>query len=201
MYIRKTKTNNKTTGEAYFTHRLVRGERVQGKVRQITVLNLGRHFPTPQEDWPVLCQRIEQLISAQEILPVSACPDHIERAAQHYAGRLVVRAAVPLAAVDAPGAPAGAVLPAPAPDFQEVDVDSLQLTQPRSVGVEQVGLHALAQLGLIEKLTDLGVNLAGQVWRHAGGHHGQCHRTHGPPGLGVGDASLVATTQCLGGVD
>ena len=65
MYIRKTKTNNKTTGEAYFTHRLVRGERVprgtslrsQGKVRQITVLNLGRHFPTPQEDWPVLSRR------------------------------------------------------------------------------------------------------------------------------------------------
>ena len=25
--------------------RLVRGERIGGKVRQITVLNLGRHFP------------------------------------------------------------------------------------------------------------------------------------------------------------
>ncbi|NMQ28493.1 transposase, partial [Candidatus Accumulibacter phosphatis] len=61
MYIRQTRTNNKVTGEGYFTFRLVRGERVAGKVRQITLLNLGRNFAIKQEDWPVLCRRIEQL--------------------------------------------------------------------------------------------------------------------------------------------
>jgi hypothetical protein len=45
MFIRQTRTRNKITGEGYFTFRLVRGERIGGKVRQITVLNLGRHFP------------------------------------------------------------------------------------------------------------------------------------------------------------
>ncbi len=44
MYIRQTRTNNKVTGEGYFTYRLVRGERIGGKVRQITLLNLGRNF-------------------------------------------------------------------------------------------------------------------------------------------------------------
>ena len=39
MFIRQTRTNNKATGESYFTHRLVRTERIGGKVRQIT---LGR---------------------------------------------------------------------------------------------------------------------------------------------------------------
>ncbi|NMQ27809.1 transposase, partial [Candidatus Accumulibacter phosphatis] len=63
MYIRQTRTNNKVTGEGYFTFRLVRGERVAGKVRQITLLNLGRNFAIKQEDWPVLCRRIEQLPS------------------------------------------------------------------------------------------------------------------------------------------
>ena len=43
MYIRQTRTANKITGEAYFTFRLVRGERIGGRVRQITVLNLGRN--------------------------------------------------------------------------------------------------------------------------------------------------------------
>ncbi len=51
MYIRQTRTNNKATGEGYFTYRLVRGERIAGMVRQITVLNLGRHFPVLQDDW------------------------------------------------------------------------------------------------------------------------------------------------------
>ena len=34
------------------------------------------------------------------------------------------------------------------PDIQRVDVDSLELIRPRSVGVEHVGLWAMDQLGL-----------------------------------------------------
>ena len=40
-------------------------------------------------------------------------------------------------------------------DLQSVDVDSLDLVRPRSVGVEQVGLWALSQLGLVERLAEL----------------------------------------------
>ena len=68
MFIRQTRTNNKATGEAYFTFRLVRGERIAGKVRQVTVLNLGRHFPILQDDWPLLCSRLEQLLNPQSLL-------------------------------------------------------------------------------------------------------------------------------------
>ena len=42
--------------------------------------------------------------------------------------------------------------------MQPVDVDSLRLVRPRSVGVEQVGLWALEQLGLPALLAELGVN-------------------------------------------
>ena len=42
--------------------------------------------------------------------------------------------------------------------MQSVDIDSLELARPRSVGVEQVGLWALAQLGLPDRLAELGVN-------------------------------------------
>ena len=55
--------------------------------------------------------------------------------------------------------PADRVTPEPyVPDYQDVDIDSLQQIQPRSVGVEQVALHALSQVGCIRKLTDLGIN-------------------------------------------
>lgn len=161
MFIRRTRTNNTSTGEAYFTHRLVRGERIGGKVRQITVLNLGRHFPVKQEDWPLLCSRIEQLLQPQDSLLVPDCPAPIERAAQRYAGQLIARATQMEQATDA-DAPAAradaAVSPQTPSDYQEVDISSLQLTQPRSVGVEHLGLHALTQLGLIEKLGELGIN-------------------------------------------
>ena len=43
-------------------------------------------------------------------------------------------------------------------DLQTVAVDSVELTRPRSVGVEQVGRWALEQLGLVELLAELGLN-------------------------------------------
>ena len=39
-----------------------------------------------------------------------------------------------------------------------MDVDSLELARPRSVGVEQAGLWALSQLGLAERMAELGIN-------------------------------------------
>ena len=155
MFIRQTRTNNTATGESYTTHRLVRGERIQGKVRQITLLNLGRHFPIPQEDWPSLCQRIEQMLSGQTSILEPAWPEHIERAAQRYAAALIARTP---AAAQQSGAQAVAAAGSTQRDYAEVDVDSVQLTTPRSVGVEHLGLHALSQLGFPGKLTELGVN-------------------------------------------
>jgi transposase len=154
MFIRQTRTRNAATGEGYFTYRLVRGERTGGKVRQITVLNLGRHFPIKQEDWPLLCTRLEQLLHPQGVLVELQCPESIERTAQRWYGQLVARAPV----VDSPASGQGPPAAGPLPDWHEVDIDSLQQTQPRSVGVEHVALHALAQLGFIDKLTALGVN-------------------------------------------
>jgi transposase len=165
MFIRQTRTNNKITGEGYFTFRLVRGERLGGKVRQITVLNLGRHFSVKQEDWPVLCLRLEQLLHPQDnFLPIP-CSEALEVAAQRYFGQLVERAVPPTLPVADPvelgeaDNPGNAMEPErPLPDFQEVDIDSLQQTQPRSVGVEHLALHALTQVGLVQKLADLGIN-------------------------------------------
>jgi hypothetical protein len=71
MFIRQTRTGNKATGEGYVTYRLVRSERIGGKVRQITLLNLGRHFPIKQEDWPILCSRLEQLVNHTQALIMS----------------------------------------------------------------------------------------------------------------------------------
>ena len=164
MFIRQTHTNNKATGESYTTHRLVRSERTGKHVRQVTLLNLGRHFSVKKEDWPLLCGRIEDILGGQACLKLPL-PDGIEKAAQRYAALLVARAP---AMVDAPAAAptpapdeAPALLaepalaaPVPAKDFHEVDVETLQVLRARSVGVEHVGLHAMEQMGFVKKLGD-----------------------------------------------
>lgn len=145
MYIRQTKTSNATSGEAYFTFRLVASKRIEGKVRQQTLLNLGRTFSLPREQWPVLCSRIEQILSGQmSLAPISTA---IEALAQRYAARLVADSRP----VAAPGESAG-------PVYHEVDVDSLELVRPRSIGVEHAGLAALNWLELPRILEQVGLN-------------------------------------------
>ena len=155
MYVRRTQTRNTATGETYFTHRLVRSERHGQKVRAVTVLNLGRHFPVPREHWPVLCARIEELMHGQAALLPLDGPPSVEAAAQRYAALLLARWGERRAA---PAAGAEATGTALDTDVQAVDVDSLELTRPRAVGVEQVALWAMRAVGFIELLTGLGLS-------------------------------------------
>ena len=84
MYIRRTHTNNSSTGERYYTYRLVASQRVDGKPRQMTLLNLGRHFTVDQDLWASLCVRIEQLLSHQvELLPIENCRQLLKGGATH----------------------------------------------------------------------------------------------------------------------
>ena len=155
MYVRRTQTRSTAIGETYFTHRLVRSERHGQKVRAVTVLNLGRHFPVPQEHWPALCARLEELVYGQEaLLPVDS-PPSVEAAAQRYAALLLARRGE---RQTAPPEFSGTAEAASTADVQSVDVDSLELTRPRSVGVEQVALWAMQAVGFIELLIGLGLS-------------------------------------------
>ena len=162
MFIRKTATRNKSANESYFTFRLVTSERTGKQVRQITLLNLGRQFDLPQDDWPRLCARIEALLAGQAGMLRES--EVIETLAQRYAARLIVAAPGPAAPEPAPpavpSAPSGSPAKSAASDpvFAEVDVTSLQLIQPRSAGVEAAGLAAMDWLGIDPILTDLGFN-------------------------------------------
>ena len=113
MYIRRTHTNNSSTGERYSIYRLVAIQRVEGKLRQMTLLNLGRHFAVDQDLWASLCVRIEQLLSHQtELLPIDL-PLAVEKAAQRIAAQLIEqRAAVSKTALADEGHSSPAVPPA-----------------------------------------------------------------------------------------
>ncbi len=141
--VRRTRTRA-TDGAVYHTHRLVRSERDGGRVRQRTLLNLGRHFDVERDRWPLLCQRVEQVLDGQGELFADA-PPAVEAEAQRIAGQLLARGAAP------PGDDAG---------VEAVAVDSLALSRPRSVGVEHAALWALGELGLPALLESLGVNAA-----------------------------------------
>ena len=144
MFIRQTKTSTSSSGKAYFTYRLVTSERIGKKVRQKTLLNLGRHFDLPREQWPQLCLRLDHILTGQTTL--FDTDEAIEKTAQHIYSQLMASSALNPSCAEVTG-------------FKEVDVDSIEVIKPRSVGAEHVCLEALKELNLPAILDQTGFNM------------------------------------------
>ena len=178
MFIRRTQTRNRISGEPYVTHRLVQSARVGNAIKQTTLLNLGSHFNLPQVHWPALAHRIDELVHGQRSMLDASLPEEVQAFAQRFAAQIIARKppvpslgavpAVPIVPASlAPAASAKAATKAhigPASEagealrYQEVDLDSLELVDPRSVGVEHAALSAMRQCGFEDKLAQLGLN-------------------------------------------
>jgi hypothetical protein len=59
MFIRKSPIKSNKSGGSYFSYRLVESVRVDGKVKQKTLLNLGKHFDVDSTLWHLLTERID----------------------------------------------------------------------------------------------------------------------------------------------
>jgi len=144
MFIRRTAIKSRKSGTgSYFTYRLVETERVDGKVKQHILLNLGRHFCVPENQWKDLVARIKQLLDSQSSLVGVELPIELEIQAQHYAELIIASRSIETADVG---------------QFHAVNLDSMELSRPRRVGVEQLALHAMKQLKLQQKFKELGFN-------------------------------------------
>jgi transposase len=143
MYIRRTTIKSRKDGSQYYTYRLVESERTEKGVRQRTIINLGTAFSLPREQWSELASRIQQIIRGEGLL--FELPQEIEEMAQNYAAQ-IIQVQTQNEAGDEQS------------DYREVDVDSLEMLRPRSVGCEHVALAAFNVLKLGEYLKTLGFN-------------------------------------------
>ena len=165
MYIRRTTTRSNATGEQYFTYRLVSSERINGKVKQVTLLNLGRHFTVDAALWPTVCQRVTELMAGQASLLDPALPRMAAQEADRIAAQLLAQraevypSADPSNAPEVPGDAGPVVLETGATaDVQSVLVDTLELARPRSIGVEHIACWAMRQAGFHDLLIECGLS-------------------------------------------
>ncbi len=122
MYIRRTPIKSRKVGTQYFTYRFVESHRIGKKVKQVTLVNLDRNFSLPREQWPELSSRIEEIIIGRHRL--FPPPDEVEKLAQRYSALIIQ-------AQQGQGPEQGEQL------YKEVDVGSMEVLRPRSVGKEQ----------------------------------------------------------------
>lgn len=138
MYIKAAKTHMKG-GEPAYSCRLVKSERVGGKVRQIALPDLGTGFSVPRERWREL-RRPGGNEDVRPARPAGTDPS-LDGDAERIAGKLRSRR---LEEAKEP------------PRTAEVDLDSLEHEDPRTVGGERICLKALEDLRFREALEAAG---------------------------------------------
>ena len=144
MFIRRTQTRSSAPARRIAPSASCAPSGSAQKVRQRTLLNLGRHFPVGQSAWPVLCRRIDEVLTGQ-LNSTPIAPRNSKR-------------------TPSASPPNSSPASAPAPPRRPTNTISNASTSirsnscaPRSVGVEHVALWAMDQLGLRTLFEELGI--------------------------------------------
>jgi transposase len=148
MYVRKVTHIDKKNRHDYHTFKLVESVRTERGPRQRPLLNLGTDFTLPEEQWKDLANRIEEIITGQT--PLFTYPEEIETLASRYARKIVRYQGQP--SLPERGVHSGV----DEPDYQRVDINTVDNEHARSVGAEYVVHETIKELALDEKLIDLG---------------------------------------------
>jgi hypothetical protein len=134
MFIRRTVSKSKKYNEEkYYTYRLVESYRVNDKVKQRVLLNLGADFSLDKDKWSMLSTRIEDIVKQRETL-FDIDDQEIESLAQQYALQLITLSANSDNEEDK--------------EYKEIDINSIKSVNPKTIGSEYIVYETIKELEL-----------------------------------------------------
>lgn len=149
MFIREVTHKNKNNNTIYSTYKIVESYRTQRGPRQCTILNLGADFNLPADQWGLLSQCIEEIITGQRSFIGYA--EEIESLAKVYARKIIHQQSCVVETKKDSS-------PDYEPDNMEVDINSVQNEHARGIGAEHVVYQTIKELELDQELVKLGFN-------------------------------------------
>ncbi len=150
MYIKKTLKTDPKSGKTYSAYHLVESVRTEKGPRQRTLLYMGSEIELPEGEHKLLTQRIEGIIAGEQSL--LSYSENIERLAQIYASQVIRRLSTPEGNLEC------TEKERLEPEFISIDVNSIEKSDPRSVGAEHLMLQMANQLEIPGKLQELGLS-------------------------------------------
>lgn len=150
MYIKKTVKTDSKSGKSYSAYHLVESFRTDKGPRQRTLLYMGSEIELPESEHKFLAQRIEEIIKGEQ--PLFPCPEHIESLAQTYASQVIQRLSSPKESLT------HSENEYLEPEFVSININSIEKSEPRSVGAEHLMLQMAHQLKLPQQMQNLGLS-------------------------------------------
>ena len=147
MYIKQSFKTDRKTGTSYFAYHLVESVRTDKGPRQRVLLYMGSTIDIAIQEHKALAERIEAIITGQPSLFPST--PAVERLAQMYASQVINRLSDNIEDKNNSNSDDAEDL------FVTINANSLEYSDPRSVGTEHVLLEMAKQLDLPKKLHEL----------------------------------------------
>jgi hypothetical protein len=152
MYIRKVTKQNKNSDKQYIYYRLVHGYKVGDKVRQQTLLNLGKlDEELPVSSHKALADRIEMLLTGSSTSFFSDDPK-VERLAEKFVSEIRKQKVFPIKNSDRP------ISKAIEKDYETIDMSSIESKESRDIGGEWLCKQAFDEIGMGDLFSEIGMD-------------------------------------------
>jgi hypothetical protein len=151
MFIRGITKKNKEGNKIYTYYRLARTYKVGSKVRQDTVINLGKLEGLPKEKHKLLANRIEELLTGTESLFFDV-DDDIEKLASQFTKKIIDKGVFTLKKKPRP------ISKEAETDYQEVDINSIEQLESKTIGGEWLVKQAFDKFGMSDLFSSIGMS-------------------------------------------
>ena len=152
MFIRGINKKNKDGNKIYTYYRLARTYKVGNKVRQETIINLGKLDDLPKEKHKLLADRIEELLSGTESM-LFDIDDDIEKRAAQFTKKIIDKGVFTLKKNTR------SISKAAEAEYQEVDLNSIEQLESKSIGGEWLVKQAFGKFGMSDILSSIGMGV------------------------------------------
>ncbi len=151
MFIKKIVKKDRKGNNAYIYYRLVHSYKVGTKNRQQTIINLGKLEGFPKDSHKLLADRIEAIISGVQSLFFNIS-EQVEQLAQMYADKIIKKGVFPVKKKSR------GISQELSSDYQEIDINSVEQIESRTIGGEWMIKQAFDRFGLSNIFSDIGMS-------------------------------------------
>jgi len=151
MFIKRITKPDRKGNNAYTYYRLVHSYKIGNKHRQQTIINLGKLEELPAEKHKLLADRIESILTGSMDLFFDI-PSEVETPAQKFAKKIMEKGVFPVKKK------ARVIAQDTETDYQEVDINSTEQLESRTIGGEWLVKQTFDRLGMDDIFTGTGMS-------------------------------------------
>jgi len=151
MFIKRITKPDRKGKKTYVYYRLVHGYKIGNKSRQQTLINLGKLDGLSKENHKLLADRIENLLTGSGSILFDV-PAEIEALAQKFTEKITEKGIFPIRKKAMP------ISKDLETDYQEVDINSIEQLDSKTIGGEWLVKQAFDKFGLTDLFSGTGMS-------------------------------------------